>query len=44
MTLVLDDPLAGETFIAEIGLKSSFAFFLDLSADLQIHLKGGGGA
>lgn len=46
LTLVLDDPLAGETFIADIRLKSSFAFFLDLSADLQIHLKGeaGGGA
>lgn len=40
LTLVLDDPLVGEICIAEIlrGLKPGFAFFLDLSADSQIHL------
>lgn len=40
LTLVLDDPLVGESCIAEIlrGLKPGFAFFLDLSADSQIHL------
>lgn len=42
LTLVLDDPLVGEIRAAEIlrGLKPSFAFFLDLSADSQIHLMG----
>lgn len=42
MTLVLDDSLVGEICIAEMlrGLKPSFAFFLDLSADSQIHLVG----
>lgn len=38
--MVLDDLFEGEIRIAEIlrGLKPSFAFFLDLSADSQIHL------
>lgn len=42
LTLVLDDLFEGEICIAEIlrGLKPSFAFFLDLSADSQIHLMG----
>lgn len=42
LTLVLDDPLVGEICIGEIlrGLKPSFTFFLDLSADSQIHLMG----
>lgn len=42
LTLVLDDSLAAEICAAEMlsGLKPSFAFFLDLSADLQIHLMG----
>lgn len=41
-TLVLDDPLVGEICTAEIvtGLKRSFSFFLDLSADLQIPSMG----
>jgi len=42
LTLVLDDLLVGEICDAEIlsRLKPSFAFFLDLSADSQIHLMG----
>lgn len=42
LTLVLDDPLVGEICIAEMlrGLKPSFAFFLDLSADSQILFNG----
>lgn len=39
LTLVLDEPLVGESCVAGIlrCLKPSFAFFLDLSADWQIH-------
>ena len=39
LTLVLDDPHVGESRVAGIlrHLKPSVAFFLDLSADWQIH-------
>lgn len=41
LTQVLDDPLVGEIGVAELPrVKPSFAFFLGLSADSQIHLMG----